>query len=526
MVLVLAAAAVFALYMPNRPDRVFKSSLDRSGIALNRLVDSATNADKLNALKKSQATAKVDATYASDTFKGTFTAKFDPSHSDSGVDITMQQNGKSKTFSGKLLTELPAKASYPNIYFQIKGLNQLGLGALAPYINPYDGKWIAIEGDYLKSLGLPLQARPSSQPKQLTAADATELTKAVGRVTGKYILTSSPQTAVLQQRSFIGKEVVDGLKTYRYEVAVNKVHLKDYCQALITGIIDTSAYKKLQSATANAETTKQNLTKACHNSIDNNKDLDKTFDLWMNAKDKVIYKLRLTDSSHKGAYTDIGQRTTSTKHIEVFVNNHDPVIKEDDSIVITSNLDTATTNGTMSFSGGETGHAYKVKIGLEIKPYSGTISTSKPKGAIPIADVLKQFGIDPSFIKQFYQGYQAGLSGGAASSAKDTERQTDIKALHGQLEAYYAQNGRYPTLANVNSSSWRQQNMLGLDNEALKDPDGSSYNLVAAPQPNNYAYVVKAANGTACDNVSKDCTAYTLTAVLSDGSSFTKQSLN
>src|SRR5437588_436170 len=39
---------------------------------------------------------------------------------------------------------------------------------------------------------------------------------------------------------------------------------------------------------------------------------------------------------------------------------------------------------------------------------------------------------------------------GIQQKARNTERQTDIKALHGQVEAYYAQNGKYPTLANMN----------------------------------------------------------------------------
>ena len=39
---------------------------------------------------------------------------------------------------------------------------------------------------------------------------------------------------------------------------------------------------------------------------------------------------------------------------------------------------------------------------------------------------------------------------GIQQKARDTERETDIKALQGQIEAYYAQNGNYPTRTNVN----------------------------------------------------------------------------
>src|SRR5882762_1814089 len=115
---------------------------------------------------------------------------------------------------------------------------------------------------------------------------------------------------------------------------------------------------------------------------------------------------------------------------------------------------------------------------------------------------------------------------GIQQRARNTERQTDIKAIHGQVEAYYAQNGRYPTLTNLNDSTWRTANMKGLDPEALKDPKGSAQTLVAAPAASAYAYAVTASDGTACDNSAKDCAQYTLTTTYEGGGTFAKSNLN
>jgi prepilin-type N-terminal cleavage/methylation domain-containing protein len=120
---------------------------------------------------------------------------------------------------------------------------------------------------------------------------------------------------------------------------------------------------------------------------------------------------------------------------------------------------------------------------------------------------------------------------GIQQKARNTERQTDIKAMHGQVEAYYAQFGKYPTLGNMNDSSWRASNMKGLDQEALKDPkngatDGTQYNLVSAAAANVYSYDVKASDGTACDNSTKDCAQYTLTTTYEGGGTFAKSNLN
>jgi hypothetical protein len=114
----------------------------------------------------------------------------------------------------------------------------------------------------------------------------------------------------------------------------------------------------------------------------------------------------------------------------------------------------------------------------------------------------------------------------AAIGTLDTERQTDIRALHGQIEAYYAQNGRYPTLNDMNSMTFRDQNLIGLDDEALKDPKGTAAILAAKPAKNIYSYDVTGSGNKACNNTNVDCAKYTLTATLDNGSTYTKSNLN
>jgi prepilin-type N-terminal cleavage/methylation domain-containing protein len=115
---------------------------------------------------------------------------------------------------------------------------------------------------------------------------------------------------------------------------------------------------------------------------------------------------------------------------------------------------------------------------------------------------------------------------GIQQRARNTERQTDIKAIHGQVEAYYAQHGRYPTLANLNDTGFRNQNMRGLDAEALRDPKGSSTTIASVQAANVYSYAVLAEDDSVCDNVSADCAKYTLSATLEGGGTYQKSNLN
>lgn len=116
---------------------------------------------------------------------------------------------------------------------------------------------------------------------------------------------------------------------------------------------------------------------------------------------------------------------------------------------------------------------------------------------------------------------------GIQQKARNTERQTDIKAIHGQVEAYYAQNGKYPSLAELNDSTFRTNNMKGLDVEALKDPKGSAATLVGTAGANAYSYAALNATDAACDNTNgNDCVKYTLTATYEGGGTFAKTNLN
>jgi hypothetical protein len=106
----------------------------------------------------------------------------------------------------------------------------------------------------------------------------------------------------------------------------------------------------------------------------------------------------------------------------------------------------------------------------------------------------------------------------ADNTAKDAERQTDINSLEAYLEASYANNGFYPTLAQLNDITWQTANMVGLDAEALIDPNSKSPTIVSTPAANVYAYAP-----TGCSN--GQCAHFTLTATLSTGKTYSKSDL-
>lgn len=120
--------------------------------------------------------------------------------------------------------------------------------------------------------------------------------------------------------------------------------------------------------------------------------------------------------------------------------------------------------------------------------------------------VIVVIGILALLVITTYSGIQA--------KARNSQRQTDVQSLQTQLEAFFSQNGYYPTLAHMNDTSWLDTNMKSLDQEALIDPSNPSHSktLADAAVAKSYSYVVTDSNDASCAADETTCAKYTLTA--------------
>lgn len=125
---------------------------------------------------------------------------------------------------------------------------------------------------------------------------------------------------------------------------------------------------------------------------------------------------------------------------------------------------------------------------------------------------------------------------GVRANNRNGERQSDIDKLKRQLEAYSAEAQVYPTLAQLNSPTWRTKHLPKLADASIRDPrwndsvtactSDKKPILAAEPEADCYSYKVTASDGNACNNTTVSCAHYTLTATLEGGSTYVKSSLN
>ncbi|HSX30543.1 MAG TPA: hypothetical protein VLE99_01370 [Candidatus Saccharimonadales bacterium] len=511
--LLIGGGAVFAWYLPNTPSHVWNTGINRSGKALNSLVQSATTADKLETYKTSAITGTLDAELAGASYKGSFNTTFDKTSLNGGLDVTLKGDSGSKTLSAKVLSQIPAGSVYPNIYFQLSGFKDLGLDEFVPGISSYDGKWIEVSGDYLQSINDLYLSGGSHTSTQLSAQDIAGLARATMGVTQQYVFSTTPDKAVFVRQSYVGKETVDGVLAYHYKVGVNTPHLRAYCSALADAFFATDAYKHLSGDTASEIASARDSAK--HNcQTDDSLKSTNTFDMWIDGHYKLIHKIRVSDKADPGSYTELGQTYQGGDKLSLFVNGHDASGKVDTKMTADVDLKTNSTKATFSVKSTDSGDPYSVTATLNAAVSNKPVEITVPTGAIPIQQVLNTFGLGGSVDSS------TTLLGGEQAKAKDSEREADINSLDAHIEAYFASNGFYPTLAQMNDASWLATNMKGLDPEALKDPDGTKSQLGSTPTATQYAYVPAGCSGA------DGCQSFTVSALLSDGTTYEKSSLN
>ncbi len=521
-----STAAYFGYYVPSNPDKMWSKALSNTAKGYDKLAEYAAKNKGVKGY----------------SIKGSFKSSGDIAADGTFDGSSSDDNGQYKgTLSatglkmGIELKTIKSPGNSPDIYFKVDGVQGLGtlLGGSEPEIvdalNAINGQWYFIDHTFFDQF-----APGTNSSTQITGEDVGSALKAVGDASREYIFTSDSKKAAIVLKDKIGKEKQDGLNTYHYRATVNKQNLKNYVDKLCNNL-KSSKINKLFGGDAAA--TEEAFGCADIKQGADNVNESKTADVWVDTKTKLLHKIRFSFSSKSPATGDVevqpdelelsAPQINSEGYFEVFQNysggdefplgfnyqNTDTQKYTDETtqtkISANVNLKINMKTNTYDISGKlETDGQYAkttFESSLNITPNNSEVKVEKPAAAKNIIELFND------------------LMGDINAKARDTERKTDINALHGQLEAYQAQYAIYPTLAEMNDASWRSINMKGLDSEALKDPDGASAALAGKPAADVYSYEALPAG---CDNIKTDCTSYTLTASLDAGGTYIKQALN
>lgn len=512
--LIVASLGVyFGLVVPSKPENVYKSAMGRTGKVFKSTVDSYTNKEYLKKIEKTEANASF---------------KYESKELNADGKVNLKADTKNAIFEGevnsplgkitsKASTSIPDNSEFPDVYFQVTGLKAVTPFLGSPQLESLDGKWIEVNHTLFQQL-VAQSSTPDEKFDPVKPEDISDLANKLSQPTVERVFGTDAKVAVFENKKFVGKETVDGKKTYHYTVKVNKANLKEYNKVITEAAYSSNLMKKINKGTKQEDIDKQkkDAIESTNKEIDGIGD-NESFDAWVDKGSKLVYKVKITDKENAKNILEIGQEYKKGDEIPMFVKivTEEEGSKSNTDIKITANKKTSNfkLEGSSNFSG-DSDSSGKLTYNLDVNPYTGEIKVEKPAGAIPITEVMKLFGVDPSMLAP-------SVATPVGSQADDSERRSEINAIYSQLEAYYAENGYYPTLQNLNDDNWVKTNLRGLDLASFKDPTGSATDLVAVPAKNVYSYAVSPAG---CQNES--CTGYTLVAVLSSGEQYAKSALN
>ncbi len=511
-------AYYFGYYM--NPSVIYSQSLSNTGKGYDKLINYV---DAQSQLKNQSYTGSGNISYDSSSFSadGKMTVRGD----DNNGELTLDIGADGSRYTADVRA-IKSSGTAPDLYVKATGLQ--GLGALFGLpeddsaISSIDGAWIFIDHTLLQTqLSSALGASSTKSP---TRADILDEAKAFGKVNQQYLFSSNKDKAVMKVVKQYGSETVSGHKTYHYQVAVQKDNVKKYigAQADALKASKLGAWLKQNHYDETVASTFDEL-KSEADSIKSTE----TADVWMDTGHRMIYKVRFSaDKNAAKNYAEVGLDYKGGDSFPFFfggANDNDGLTE---NFLLVGTLNTKTNAADLKFNLKDDfdGDTSTFKLNFSLQPSSKPVKVEKPSGAKPLNDVLQAFGVDP-----LGSGTATpGISGGSTQSrAQDSKRRADVGVIQTQVEAFFSENGYYPSLTDLNSPSWLKTNMKSLDVTALVDPSApAGSKLVSVPAAHAYAYQVTNEKGLSCEADDTACVIYTLTATMSDGTTYKKENLD
>lgn len=383
---------IFGMYLPSQPDYVWSTGLSNSGKVIEKVTDKLTEKNNLEKVKKTELIITGDIKGDGYDYSANLNSKFDDDKSTTSANVNAGDGSVEKLdLRAEILTEIPAGKIYPDIYFKVSGLKNVSQMDISDTYGEFDDKWFHVSSQYLESI---YQSMGGSEPKKdqtITSSDTAEFIKIISKTNQEYLFTSDKNKAVLINKGFKGKETVNGVQAFKYEVGVDKQHAKDYCRALTNRLLDSALVKKLAAEDEESlKDSKADVEKDCNESADDFAKEDEKLEAWVDTKHRIIHKIRKYSGSDKTVYTEVGQIYKGGDNLSVFFVTHNDAEQLDTKLTLDLDSKDLISKGTYTATK-KSDKQFEIKATIEVKPHSGEVKVVKPEGAIDIRELLGDF---------------------------------------------------------------------------------------------------------------------------------------
>ena len=375
------------------PSVIYSQSLGDTGKGYDKLVNYANQESKLN-IKGYTGSGSYKVESSGSTVDGKIAFKGSGNNADLTFDVGTQGVRVSTD-----IRAIKSSSNTPDVYLKFSGIKGLGGAIGAPDLDPelakLDGNWILIDHTLIDSLNT---ESGQSQMTYPTRAQVLDEASAFGKVNKEYLFSTSKDKAVTKVVKKIGKETVDGHKTYHYVIALQKDNVKKYILAQRDALKGSKLDDWLKK-----NDYESSVISSFNDAADSTKDIkdSDTYDIWMDTSHRVVYKFRVKDTSANNPadnYVDIGLNYKGGDDYPFFVSG-----KSDDGSGLTStysfttDINTKTNRTDFKLDAKDSGsYSDSATAEFGIQPKTSAVSIDKPSSAIPIMQVLNDLGLSNS----------------------------------------------------------------------------------------------------------------------------------
>lgn len=512
--IVAVAGFVFGYYIPNQPENMYSRAIDRTGSAIDELVLQATEAEQLDQLGRMQLSGNMKYTDDAGTYTADFSSQYESGTSDHSVNVTNKDNREEEeaVFGFSLITDSIDDSRFPDIFFQIRNVEALGLSGFIPGITEYDSQWIEISSQYLEeNVGEFLAEAEDEQLEDITLEDYADAVRVLTQKTTERMF-SSGDDGLLELDEFAGDEEINGMRTYRYSVNINQDNAYEYCEEISRAVVDLDLFNQLSVSLSEDELAEQveQAIDDCQSSVDDIIE-DTDIEMWVDRSTRLIHKFRFSEKDDNQEYLEIGQRFNGGDTIDLFFVSNSGERKTRAETATTVNFEDNTSNITVNAENTSDDflRAYEMTLTIDIQPLDSSITVERPADSVSIETVIEDI------IGTSFNEVEVNEQSAFQQNTNDVIRESDMQTLRTGIEAYYTlENSTYPSLQQINDSAFRAEYFAGIDDEPFQDPEGSTSQLASSPALGVYAYSPVPAG---CDNQSTICDGFTLYVTLSTG---------
>lgn len=419
LVLAGAVAGVFGWYIPNRPENVYRTGLDRTGQMIEQLDEQFVAVNEIVASSGFEMDGEMAVRVEEVSFDGNMSLRSSDGSSETKIHIASEVDddsfGMNLSLGFDAITDIADGNEYPDFFFRLRGEELLS--SFLPTLGELSDQWVHVQADFIDELIDELGEEMDEAVDQDEVSGYMELAQDVGKTINEYVFTSDDKS-IVQLDEIVGAEERNGISTYRYDISINQENVEPLCTELYD-TINESAFIRSQLAgfdELSDEDRDENIAECLSSLQDFDDEVNMT--MWVDRSTKMIHQLRFEDDDD--FRLEVGQTYDRSDEFDVFMRAGDDEAELD--LVMT--IDNAAPSITMAFDMwlDEMADNDEFKVSMTMEPFDGSVEIERPTDTIDVeefvdrlfsgffmgpSDPFMQPGFDDSFeVESFDSGFE------------------------------------------------------------------------------------------------------------------------